>query len=413
MKIHLARWILSPGRPPLENGGIATFGGKIVAVDKASVLHRHYHGKVVDHGDAILSPPLVNAHCHLELSALAGRINPGRGSFTEWVNRLIAVRQDISDEECINSIEEAVYQLLENGVAVLADTGNMQVVPSFIRASGKMWPFEGFFLEEIIAPRNMPGFNLEERVAIPAGARLSSPSAPVFLNVPAPHAPYTVAPLILKAIARTCAANNLPFSIHVAESVDETEFLRSGSGAMKALMKSKGHWPPDWDIPGTTPVQYLDSLGCLTPNTVCVHCVQVDRDDIEIMADRRVNVCLCPGSNAFIGVGNAPAFEMHRAGINLCLGTDSLASNKGLSILDEMATLASITPGLPPDAIFHAATAGGAKALGLEKVTGTLEPGKKALMIEIRTDCATAHDALEFMINYSHERNSNINIIED
>ena len=419
MHIHLARWIVTPGRPPLEDGGVVTFGGKIVAVDRAATLRSHYHGKVTDHGDAIICPPLVNAHCHLELSPLDYKLKPARpgpGSFSSWVNQLIALRETISHDQWENAIEDAVFQLVDNGVAVLGDVGNAQHVPAFIKKIGSLWPFLGIFFQEIIAPsENRPlqlDNNLDNNDNDTPCERLSAESAPAFIRALSPHAAYTVAPSALKALSNWNLRRGLPLAIHLAESPDEMEFFKKGEGPLCGLMKERGHWPPDWDIPLMSPVKYLDHLGCLHEKTLCIHCVQVDTEDMALIASRKASVCLCPRSNYFIGVGIAPAAEMHRAGINLALGTDSLASNRRLSIFSEMAELARNAPELPPEAIFTAATLGGARALGLDRETGRIEPGRTALFLIVQGKCESESEVMEFLVNQAESEAVNTTLTE-
>ncbi len=415
MRIHLARWLVTPGRPPLENAGIVTFGGRIVAVDRAAPLRRHYHGEVTDHGDAIICPPLVNAHCHLELSPLDYKLRPalpGPGSFVNWVKHLITLRQTIDEKKWGSAIEDAVFQLLDNGVGVLGDVGNSGHVPLFVERSGDLWPFMGIFFQEIIEPsgNNLPAVLTEDHGR--GKERISAGSAPSFLRALSAHAPYTASPSLIRAINQWNMKRRLPFTIHTAESCDETAFLQQGKGPLRDLLEQKGHWPPDWDIPRTSPVKYLDSLGCLHNRTLCIHCVQVNRQDLQLIASRRASVCLCPRSNRFIGVGKAPAGAMNRAGINLALGTDSLASNRKLSIFSEMAALAEDAPDIPPDAILKAATLGGARALGFEQKTGTLDPGKSALFLIVHGQCATAGETIEFLVHQAHKGSVNVALYE-
>ncbi len=419
MHIHLARWIVTPERPPIENGGIVTFGGKIVAVDSASTLRSHYHGTVTDHGDAIICPPLVNAHCHLELSQLDYKLkpaSPGPGSFTSWVKTLIALREKEDANRWGSAIEDAVFQLLDNGVAVLGDVGNTKRVPLFIERAGRMWPFLGIFFQEIISPlKNGTPIDLplHKEGTKPVAERLSDQSVWPFYRAISAHAPYTVAPSKIREIDQWNRKRGLPFAIHLAESADEIEFMRHGTGALKELMESKGHYPPDWEIPGMSPVKYIDVLGCLHDRTLCIHCVHVDDDDITLLSRRRASVCLCPRSNRFIGVGKAPAYAMYRAGINLALGTDSLASNRRLSIFSEMAELSHTSPDMPHRAIFQAATIGGAKALGLQHLTGSIEPGKAALFLVIQARCKTLDKTFETLVNQAHNGSIHITFVED
>ncbi len=411
MIIHLARWLITPDRPPTENAGVVTFGGKIIAAGKRAEIRRDFHGKTIDYGDAIICPPLVNAHCHMELSNLAWKLEPGEvrgnGAFIRWVRQLIALRE-LLQKTSENAIEHAMYQMIDNGIAVIGDVGNSSDLPDFVHQNQELWPFAGIFFQEIISPleRLAPDLPPSEKTLISHEASLP------FFRAFSAHAPYTVSPSAIREIDCWNRASGLPFCIHAAESEDETEFLQQGTGAIVELMKEKGHWPLDWKIPGASAISYLKSLGCLHSRTLLIHCVQADAKDLDLVADSRASVCLCPLSNRFIGVGTAPAHEMYKRGINIALGTDSLASNRQLSIFSEMAQLAKDAPGLSAEAIFRAATAGGAEALGFEDMYGRIQAGMPAIMMVVRGECQTGDAAMEFLVNQAQDESVNISLVE-
>ena len=166
--------------------------------------------------------------------------------------------------------------------------------------------------------------------------------------------------------------------MHLAESAEESRFLRDGGGEWAAFLEKRvGHVP--FEPPGTSPVRYLDSLGALGPGLVAAHCVQVDRGDLSLLAERGVQVAVCPRSNRNLGVGIPPVPAMLAAGIPLSLGTDSAASGGRLDLMEDMAALRREFPGLDPAAIVRMATLGGAQALGLWDL-GSLEAGKRAAL---------------------------------
>jgi cytosine/adenosine deaminase-related metal-dependent hydrolase len=202
------------------------------------------------------------------------------------------------------------------------------------------------------------------------------------------HAPYSTTPGLIREIKKKADQKRHMFSIHTAESMQEVEFLQTGSGHFRKFLQERGGWDGSFAIPGKSSVQYLESLGVLNDRTLCVHAVHVNREEIETLAKTRAKVCLCPGSNRFLGVGKAPVTEFLDHGILPALGTDSRASNPVLSMWREMRLLSEDHPGLDPETIFAMATRGGADAWGLGGEMGTLEPGKDAHVIAI--GCAEA-----------------------
>jgi len=405
--VHIARWVVPVSGPPIENGAIATFEGKIIDVGPASGLRSSYSADIKDHGDSILCPALINTHSHLELSPLK-RHCPAGSSFVGWVRSLVEARDQIRPEDWFPAISSAISEMRENGIIAVGDVGNLDIIPlSFSNKKDGKWPFSGIFFHELIRP--VPNEAKEEIF-------LSTPFLNVKINepvdIPGPsfrysfsaHAPYSVAPAVLKAIKAWDQSHNMPFSIHVAESEEEIDFLQGGHGPLIELMREKGHWPLDYDLPRVSPVRYLESLGLLDRHTVCVHCVNLDRDDIAILAKTRAVVCLCPRSNIFLGVGVAPSEELYAAGVSLALGTDSLASNDQLSIFAEMTSLSELAPGLPPEAIFRAGTLGGAEALGISKTLGSLAKGKNATFLSVESGPVGVKEILEFLVHEAYKK---------
>jgi cytosine/adenosine deaminase-related metal-dependent hydrolase len=170
-----------------------------------------------------------------------------------------------------------------------------------------------------------------------------------------------------------------PACLHLAESPDEQRFLSSADGPWRAFLASRGLGQVAFQAAGTSAVRYADSLGILRPGLLAVHCVQADVAECRLLAERGVSVAVCPRSNRFLGVGVAPVAELLAAGVNVCVGTDSLSSSPSLDVLDDLRALHAALPGLTPAALLELATRNGARALGLADL-GTLEAGKTAAL---------------------------------
>lgn len=195
-----------------------------------------------------------------------------------------------------------------------------------------------------------------------------------------PHSPYTINYRYLRHIFALCKQRQLRCCTHVAESEDELKFTRDSRGAIAERFYHAINWqefipPPS----GMRPVAYLDKLGGLFAENLLVHGVHLNDADIALLARNNMSLALCPRSNARLQVGRAPAGRLRKAGVNLALGTDSLASNDSLSLWDEMHFAAHWFAGeLDAPTIFAMATQQGADALGVGDAYGSLSVGKKS-----------------------------------
>ena len=374
-------------------------------------MHREYalscgrdNLALLDHGEGVILPSVVNAHTHLELSCLAGKV-PAGGSFVEWVRNLIRAREKCGSEEFDAGIFSAIEELRQRGTGLVGDISNTGSTILPLRKSGLAGRV---FLEAI---GFQPGKEMENWKFIQSilGSQRSAarpamtPSQRGVRVCLAAHAPYSVSSRYLQLLKKDPLWMNNPFSIHVAESEEESIFLSSGEGELKQFLIDRGGWDPDWTAPRTTPVQYLFLQGILRAETICVHAVQVCDDDIEILARTRSRVCICPRSNHTLAVGRSPVEKFLRRGVPLCLGTDSLASNTSLCLWQEMFFLKNAFPSLPCSQILEMATLSGALALG-EKGFGSIEAGKCASLIFLPVTASSAEKIAEAVVLEGKER---------
>jgi len=200
-----------------------------------------------------------------------------------------------------------------------------------------------------------------------------------------PHAPYSVSGPLYARVAAWASSLGLPIAVHLAESLAESQFVSTGSGAFAEAWKTRAipllddprHFPTSRppDFPTRSPVCWLDAHGVLGPDTLCIHAVQLSGEDIRLLAERRVAIAHCPLSNAAHRHGAAPLAALRQAGIRVGLGTDSVASVGKLDLFRE-ARAAQTLAGLSDAESLALATLDGARALGLESEIGSLTPGK-------------------------------------
>jgi cytosine/adenosine deaminase-related metal-dependent hydrolase len=368
-EIWTAGFVLPVSAPPVRDGAVAVEDGRIAWLGKADDPACP-PGERRDLGPGVLLPGLVNAHCHLELSHLAGRIPKGH-DFVAWVEALIGARGQDAPSVVEGCAEEAIEALHASGTVAVGDVSNT-LAHLMALARSKLAAAVVFY--ELLA------WDPEKAQAIlqfaKARAREAADELPARVTVRlAAHAPHSVSGPLLQALAR----DGGPAAIHLAESPAEAAFLRDGNGPWGAFLDRRGLGHVAFSPPSTSAVRYLDSLGVLHGDLVAAHCVQVDADDTALLAKRRVAVALCPRSNRRLGVGTAPVPAMLAAGVRLCLGTDSLASAESLDLMDDVAVLRGEFPQVPREDWVRMATANGAAALGLHDL-GTIEPGKRAAL---------------------------------
>jgi aminodeoxyfutalosine deaminase len=382
METLTASWVLPVTGPPLRDGRVAVRDGRVVWVGLEGGAPT---APVRDLGPGVLLPGLVNAHCHLELSHLAGRV-PFGGGFVGWIEALVASRGPASAlapsarpapaaaparEDTSRAATEAAIRLLEErGTVAVGDVSNALGHLDLLGASR----LSAVVFLELLAwdPARADATLLWAEGLAREMAPSLRPGLEVRLGA---HAPHSVSPALLRALVERGG----PAAIHLAESPDESAFLRDGGGEWPAFLERRGLGHVSFSPPGASPVRYADGLGVLHPRLVAAHGVQVDGPDRETLARRGVNVVLCPRSNRNLGVGRADVPALLAAGVRLALGTDSLASVETLDVLDDAVLLRRQFPGLDPAAIVRMATLGGAEALGFDDL-GALAPGKRAAL---------------------------------
>jgi cytosine/adenosine deaminase-related metal-dependent hydrolase len=364
LEILSTSWIVPVEGPPLERGQVAVDDGTIVWVGEAT-SPKAPSGTLRDLGPGILLPGLVNAHCHLELSHLRGRVDSTRG-FTAWVEELVRIRGE-ETEAIRRATLEAIRSLESTGTVAVGDVSNTLVHLDLLAESS----LSAVVFYELL------GWDPKEatRILEAAEARLTVEDLKGVDVRLAAHAPHSVSPALFEGLRRRGG----PASLHLAESREESRFLLTGEGEWRDFLNRRGLHVP-FRAPKTSPVRYVDSLGALRRGLVAAHCVHVDGEDRALLGERGVAVAVCPRSNRRLGVGIPPVPELRRAGVALCLGTDSLASADTLNLLDDAVALHQEFPELEPSAILRMATAGGAEALGFTDL-GSISPGKRAALL--------------------------------
>lgn len=378
IKLYQAKYLVSGIAPPVEGGALLAQDGVILETGTYTDLKRQFpQVDHVDFGDAFIVPLLVNAHTHLELTdfpqwAAAADRTDDPASFVDWILNLIKVKVKLDKQLYRNSVANGIEQSIRSGTGAIGDIlAHHSARSAYLDSS-----LEGVLYLETLGQKAEVIARLKSELS---DALADQKVGAVDLGI-SPHSPYTISASYLQQIYALCRQQGLRCSTHIAESPDEVEFLQNGRGEIAATFYPFVGW--ESHIPrtsGLAPVDYLQQQGGLFPQNLLVHGVQLTKAEIETLAAEQISLALCPRSNARLKVGKAPAGDLLNAGVNLCLGTDSLASCDSLSIWDEMAFAHQWFAGdLDAPTLFRMATMGGAQALGLDRSLGSLEKGKKA-----------------------------------
>lgn len=379
---HRAGWIMADPWTLIPNGYVTTAAGRIREVGRSGQGRAADadSGTIIDHGPGLLMPCLVNAHAHMELCALGGKTVSNRG-FIAWVESVIALKADAADADLISAARNGYGRSLAEGVLAIGDISTSGITESVFREL----PVLGTFFREYL------GSAWKDPLCQRIGAAKTVSLAG--------HAPHTTAPDLLIRLKNITRQQSLPFAIHLAESAAEMEFIASGAGPWADLLRAREIDFSKWRFLQQSPVEYADTLGLLDDATLAVHLVYADKNDIDLLAQHNVKICLCLQSNMFLH-GRLPDLPaMLDAGVKPCLGTDSPASNPDASIWAEMAFLAKSFPGISPPEVLAMATCNGAAALGLGALLGRLEPGFMADLIYVPIHATTPQTVIQSLVH--------------
>lgn len=381
MKIYLADWVLPVASPKIRNGAVVlSDDGRIVEFGTGQDILKKYSDKSIQtvvSKNSVILPGLVNAHTHLELSMMKGVIPHGL-PFSEWVFEAITKRFQFSDATIFADCEKQIRALESCGTVAVGDIANHSATSLPLLEKSTLYA---------VVYNEVTGFagSIAKERFQEFVKKIPAVSDKKIRHALAPHAPYSVSPELFRLIAEYNGLEKYS-TVHLAESKDESEFLMTGSGPMKEMIKKIGRWDENWKAPTTTPVSYMNKLGILNSKMLIVHAVHVSDEDIDLLKWHRVPICSCPRSNVHINVGGTSPVEKYlQAGLNVCLGTDSLASNEDLNLWNEMTFFKKIHPSISNEQIIEMATINGACALGLDSQIGSIEKGKDGALIRVES----------------------------
>lgn len=378
MMILRARYVLPMDQPPIDDGAVVIDGDKVVAVGKTAEIRAAHAGEARDLGERVLAPGLINAHCHLDLTRLRGEVE-WRGNFTEWALQLVAAKKLHSEKDYLSAFHIGLEQLTTSGTTTIVDIVSTplvlhQILPTKLRV---WWCLELIDLNRAEDAKALATQALEFIAAHPnvrGGFGLS------------PHAPYTVSAELYRLSAQYARARNIPLTTHLDESQEEDDMIRRGTGYMYDYFLRADRDMSDCKRTG--PSQLLSEYGVLGSNCIAAHANCLTPLDVALLKRTGTHVVHCPKTHRFFQRSTTLLNSFRQHEVNVCLGTDSMASNDSLNMLDEMQTLAKMFPRMSAQELLEMATLNGAKALNLPEKLGKIAPGAWADLIAAPLEAA-------------------------
>ncbi len=391
MKIIAARYVLPISAEVIENGAVAVENDKIISVGTIEELEKKFPKTNTEYfGEAAVLPGFVNAHSHLEITAMRGFLDDVEEDFYAWLIKLTKARAEHLTEEDIKLA--AAFGALEGaraGVTCFGDIGRMGKAGFEALKTNNLRGV--VFQETEFSPDDKTAGDDFEKLKTKFLALKESETNLVKAGI-SPHATYTVSPKLFEKITDYAIAENVKISVHAAESLQEQALLENGAGFFAEVYKNYGY---EWHSPNCSPIEFLNKTGVLESQPLLAHCVNVSDSDIELIKNSNSKIAHCPKSNAKFGHGIAPLEKFLDANIAVGFGSDSVASNNVCDILEEarFATLLARTRinkkrFLTAKEIIESATLGGARSLSLETQIGTISDGKQADLCVISLDNA-------------------------
>ena len=396
--IH-ADHLLRGDEAPVRDGALVLDGdARVVEVGPAVDVVPRHAGATVERVRGVVFPGLVNAHTHLELSALRGQV-PGGHGFVAWVERLIGARTELLDEDTEAAIAAGVDALLAAGtVAVGEVTNGLGAVGALARAGLQGCVFhEVFGLDRDAVLRRLAGLadDVRARAALWGTDGGALPGGLAY--APAPHTLYTTHPDAVRAILASARERGARTSLHLAEHASERSAIERGEGPVVPWLRERARVTRAW--PCAPLFDHAQDLGALSPDVLLVHLADARPPELERVRAAGAPVVLCPRSNLHIDVRLPPLVAMREAGLEPALGTDSLASSPSLDVLAEAKALRDRFSSVPAWELVRMATWGGARALGLPDL-GRFAPGARPGVFAVEGDAAaSAPDGAAYLLS--------------
>lgn len=375
--IYRARTVVTMDGPPIENGAVAVRDGRIQAVGGFEEVARFCHDGTVDLGERVLLPGLINAHCHLDYTMMRRTIPP-QASFAEWIKRINALKRSCDDDDYLRAIARGFDELKKWGTTTVLN------IESFPELLVKMPapPIRTWWFYEMI--------DIRQRIAteeVVAGAFVFFQEHSDWLGGfgLSPHAPYTASAALYRLAGECARVTGMPLTTHLAESAEEEKMFRHARGRLHDFMAQIGR--DMGDCGNRSAFAHLYASGLVGGDWILAHLNELSEEDFQLIAERGEGVDLhvvhCPVSHRYFGHRKFEFQRLRELGANICLGTDSLASNDALNLFAEMRAAQKNEPWISAEELLKTVTVNPARALKREGLLGRIAPGFHADLIAL------------------------------
>ncbi|MGQ0562609.1 MAG: amidohydrolase family protein [Gemmatimonadota bacterium] len=376
--LYTARWILPVAHEPLRDAGLlVAVDGRIERLAPRASFTASDRVERVELGDAAILPGLINVHAHPELAAFRGLLDDL--PFHQWIPTLIRCKRDaqLSDDDYAAAARWTCVESLRAGITTMGATEDSGAAVAALCAAG----MRGRVYLEVFGPAPEQAADSLRELREKVARHAQRVNARVQLGV-SPHAPYSVSDELFTAVAAYARSEQLPLATHSAESEAEELLLRAAVGPFAAGLRTRGIAV---EARGPSTIELLARTGVLDCAPLIIHGVRLSADDLRLLAEAGATIAHCPVANARLGHGIAPIVEALERGVRVAIGTDSVASNNRIDLLEEAhiaqalqrARLQSASV-LPSEQLLRMVTIEAARALGMADRIGSLEPGKDA-----------------------------------
>jgi 5-methylthioadenosine/S-adenosylhomocysteine deaminase len=386
--LYCASWVLPVTGQAIRDGAVCVKGSKILAVGtRVSLEEKYREAAVEDFGEAAITPGFVNAHSHLELTAMRGFLEREESDFRAWLGKLTFARLNhMTADDLYISASWGAMEAARAGVTTLADASD--AASASMRALNDVG-LRGVVYQESFGPDPQLASENFESLREKISVLREYETERVRVGV-SPHAVYTVCAPLIEMLSRYAVDERLPVMMHAAESEAEDLLVREGVGPFALNLAQRGI---EWRAPGISVIEYLERVGLFSARPLLAHCIRTNEEDIERIRAAGAGIAHCPKSNAKLDHGRAPFAAFINGGARTGLGSDSVASNNLCDMLEEarFAALLSRSAGdklasgemIGASDVLTAATIGGARAVGLDDRTGALAEGLEADLVII------------------------------
>ncbi|MBN1602677.1 MAG: amidohydrolase family protein [Chitinispirillaceae bacterium] len=387
--IYFARWILLENGEILQNGALAVEGRTISFIGSRSRARKNASDRIINLGDTLLLPGMINTHIHLEDTVLRGISRSSDETFASWSAKKQTRINQHSKEQISSLIRLAVRELVSNGVTTVVDSSRSGYSEDVLNDEPvRAWIINEFHPQDASLEGELSTKFIEKRMGKAARPQLKKGIGPYSL--------YSVSPEVQKRFLTYAAHEGIPWVAHVAESAEELQAFAEHEGDLFFQITRKRPWPF-----GETPLgslYYALEQKLIPSRGICLHCNYAGAAELSALASLDATIVHCPGYSELMNHKSLPIDVVLNRGVRLCIGTEGECAPGSLSLFDELYLLKQQYPHIPAVEMVRWVTQNPADALGVGDRLGSLSEGKFADLIGVRFSWDETADILDEML---------------